>query len=313
MICPITPRDRRDHFWQFDPVHEQMLAPHMHEPVDSHVIWHTSPLHEHVLESVQVRLQPPLGLLQLASQSSVPLQVKVQLLGSAALHENCLGSSAEQPATKNTMNRGRMRMRADRARRVPGVYNQIMLRFAWLLASACGATPPPTTPVTNHGGAPASEPEVWSQPVDGVRARLIATPIANHQTKIEVEIENVSDSDKLEIWFSEPELSVKLQLDGEHGPAIVPGMAVDYASGAPYWLVLPHGCRLRMTLSSAPCRDDPGQPPLFHPVPFQGWVVPIGRLFLRGQFAPPQAPDEKDHAPVFHGPIELPPIELPPR
>jgi hypothetical protein len=76
VIRTITVDDRRDQGrLQFAPVHEQMLAPQVHVPDVSHVMLHTSPLHEHVLESVQVSAQPPLGFWQLASQSSVPLHV----------------------------------------------------------------------------------------------------------------------------------------------------------------------------------------------------------------------------------------------
>jgi len=62
VIAPIVGGDPSDHgFVQFAPVHAQMLAPQVQCSDVWQVILHTSPLHEHVLESVQVRLQPPLG------------------------------------------------------------------------------------------------------------------------------------------------------------------------------------------------------------------------------------------------------------
>jgi hypothetical protein len=60
---------------QFVPLQLQMLAVHVHDPDVLHVMLHTSPLHEQVLEPVHVRSQPPFGFWQLASQLSDPLHV----------------------------------------------------------------------------------------------------------------------------------------------------------------------------------------------------------------------------------------------
>ena len=124
MICTIMGGDLRDHGCvQFEPLHEQSPAVQLHVPVVWQSSTHTLPEHEHELESVQVSLQRPLGSLHCASQSSVPLQVKLQL-GSAAEQLKRTGS---RPVHADVIIKRRLAVRnrfervmvAASARRVP--------------------------------------------------------------------------------------------------------------------------------------------------------------------------------------------------
>jgi hypothetical protein len=60
---------------QLVPEQLQMLAPHVHEPEVWQVMSQVSPLQEHVLDPVHVRLHALFGFWQLAWQLSEPLQV----------------------------------------------------------------------------------------------------------------------------------------------------------------------------------------------------------------------------------------------
>jgi hypothetical protein len=149
--------------------------------------------------------------------------------------------------------------------------------------------------------------------VDGVRARLIATPSPNHQTALDLELQNVSDvGNPIEIWYQDMSLALPLELETAAGPVEHAGTGASITMPPPYWLELPGGSTLRIPITRAAYEDDPGQPALFRPIEDQAWEVPAAPLFLRGTFAPRTAPDERGHT-AWHGPLALPRIALPPR
>src|SRR5579863_1284372 len=97
----------------------------------------------------------------------------------------------------------------------------------------------------------------WSPAVQGLRGRLIVTPVtdASHraQLRIELELENVADSaDPIAIGAGSPSQLVELVLEDETGKAI-PRSAVggNELTILPYTLRLPVASTLRTTLSPA--------------------------------------------------------------
>jgi hypothetical protein len=167
--------------------------------------------------------------------------------------------------------------------------------------------------MTNHCVAqPVVASGDWSQPQDGLRARLVATP-HGRDLALAVELENVSDvGNPMETWWDDLDNIMRLELSTVIGPVPPAGVGGSHASAPPFWLELPVGSTLRIPITPNAYEDNPPNKTLFRPVTFQAWDVPPGEMFLAGTIKPPQASDEAGHR-AWHGTITLPKITLPSR
>jgi hypothetical protein len=156
----------------------------------------------------------------------------------------------------------------------------------------------------------------WSPPVDGVRARLVATPTTDAskrpQLELWLEIENVSDTDggiDLPWGYVGDMLALSLEQDGKAvKPSAIGG---SHASGPPYNVALPVGATLRVPISkNAYEYPQPGKT-MFRPLTFQAWDLDAkrGKLVVRGKLSPHKGTRPGSRA--WTKPLELPKLELP--
>ncbi len=173
--------------------------------------------------------------------------------------------------------------------------------------------------LTTLVSAPAAAAPAWSPAVDGVRARLIATPTTDAskrpQLEIWLEIENVSDVDG-GIDLPWGYVGDMLQLTVEEAGKEIPPMGIggSHASGPPYIVALPVGATLRVPVSkNAYEYPQPGRV-MFRPLTFQAWDIGAKKrkLTVRGTLKP-HALDKgvKPRARAWNKPLDLPKLELP--
>ena len=156
----------------------------------------------------------------------------------------------------------------------------------------------------------------WSAPVEGVRARLIATttrdPSGRPQVRLDLELENVSDvGTPIAIAWGGLGSVLELAVEDEAGRVLPPaGIGGNDLSPAPYWLELPHGSTLRMPVSRAAYEYVREDRMLFRPLALQAWELPAdrrSRFYLTGTLRPlPSA----DRARFWPGPLALPRLTL---
>ncbi len=158
----------------------------------------------------------------------------------------------------------------------------------------------------------------WSKVVQGVRGRLIATPVKRadgaRQLRIDVELENVSDlASPLHIWWSDIESVVDFTLEDEAG-SVVPRMSPggNHMSPLPHWFSLEGQSLVRFTVTRNAYEYVPGVRTLLRPVSFQAWEPPAtGKLYLRATLDAKGAEDVSMR-PIWRGPLALPRVLLPP-
>ncbi|MBA2538946.1 MAG: hypothetical protein H0V17_04870 [Deltaproteobacteria bacterium] len=165
----------------------------------------------------------------------------------------------------------------------------------------------------------AAAPPPWSTPVDGVRARLVATSTVDAakrpQLELWLEIENVSDTDGgigLPWGYVGDMLQLVLENDGK--PVPTAGTGGSHASGPPYVVALPVGATLRVPVSKNAYEYPAANKVLFRPLTFQAWDVPAkhGKLVLRGKLSPHALDKGTKPGPrAWSTPLELPKLELP--
>lgn len=186
------------------------------------------------------------------------------------------------------------------------------------------STPPPEpseTPAPSHDApAPASTNAGWSPTVQGLRGRLVLTKAGNAakpQVRIDLEIENVSDSaTPIELWWADPSTIIDLSLVDARG-TVLPKLALpgSYATPPPAWLSVPVNSATRFTLSKGAYEYVPGGRVMLRPTTFQGWTMNLdqaGHLLLRGKLTPPNpsAQDGTGRRPWI-GTLDLPAVPLP--
>lgn len=172
----------------------------------------------------------------------------------------------------------------------------------------------PTTP------SPAKADGDWSAPVDGVRARLVATtmpadPSGKPQVRVDLEIENVSDvGNPIEIWWDSFDATLKMSLDADGAPAKKPGIGGSFASPPPYWLQLPVDSAIRFTVTKNAFEYVPSGMTLFRPTTFQAWEVTGAKALMLGATltAAPNAPTSPtEHHRAWTGTLQVPKIAIP--
>jgi hypothetical protein len=158
----------------------------------------------------------------------------------------------------------------------------------------------------------------WSATVEGVRGRLIVTSApaidGKPQVRIELEIENVSDSAMpIAIGWGNLSQVLELSLEDESGAPVardaVPGNEITMQ---PSWLALPVSSSLRVVASKAAYEHVPNGRTMLRPFTFQAWTIPAARgpLYLRGKLTPLQVNDAGNRRP-WSGPLSLPRVPLP--
>ncbi len=167
--------------------------------------------------------------------------------------------------------------------------------------------------------APVAAAPAWSPTVDGIRARLVATPATDAQKKPQLElwleIENVSDTDGgigLPWGYVGEMLQLALEDDGK--PVTTAGVGGSHASGPPYVVALPVGATLRVPISKNAYEYPSGTKVMLRPLTFQAWDIPAkhGKLTLRGKLTPHvRDKGDKPGPRAWAKPIELPKVELP--
>ncbi len=177
------------------------------------------------------------------------------------------------------------------------------LVLATLAAATASAAPAPTA--------------AWSATVSGLRGRLIATPFqdAQHraQVKLELELENVSDSAEpmaiaVGLFPGVVELAVE-DAAGKPLPEDHPGG--NEIALPPYALRLPQASTLRATLSSSAFEYLTTGIAWLRPFAFKAWTIPAkrGPLFLRATFKPVESDVAGPRA--WNGALALPRVALP--
>jgi hypothetical protein len=189
-----------------------------------------------------------------------------------------------------------------------------MTRIAGLLLLAVAAAWSPATAAPSVSAAP-----VWSKTVDGLRARLIATPTtdkAGHaQVRLEVELDNTRDSaEPLALrWSDDLGAMLKLTVEDNGKPLPDGAMAGSYASGPPYVLLLPVSSTLRKLVSPGIYEYVPSGRTMVRPLTFQGWDLPAkhGALVIRATLSPAAGDPAHPDAKAWTGSLELPAVALP--
>jgi hypothetical protein len=177
----------------------------------------------------------------------------------------------------------------------------------------------PVAPTLQAGASRASSDGDWSAVVDGLRGRLILTPVetgARPQLRIDLELENMrAVLNPLEIWWrSPPSNVVKLSLEDEAGPVVSPFIPGGNEHAAPdYWLPLPMGSAIRISLSASAYEDLPDGRTWLRPFTFVAWEMPTKpvRHFLSATVTGRDM-GYPEHRP-WKGVLALPRVPLPPR
>ena len=108
--------------------------------------------------------------------------------------------------------------------------------------------------IAGQGLASGEETGAWSEPVDGLRGRLIAKEgSAFHGTKmadIYLELENVSDVGNPMQFYFDPIKSIESRCFYSNGKDIMqPPTAADVITPSAYWLSIPSDGRLKFKIS----------------------------------------------------------------
>jgi hypothetical protein len=163
--------------------------------------------------------------------------------------------------------------------------------------------------------------ENWSAEVEGLRGRLIATPLTEPrgpQFLLEIELQNTTNSAApIEIWWGTWNGMLQFKLEEESGKPVISDVVPggNNASIPPYWLKLPDHSSIRAVVAARGFEYmTPATPDrlFLRPAVFQGWFLPVKRtskLFLSAVFTPPKAPEPSRFQWV--GPLTLPRVPLP--
>jgi hypothetical protein len=161
----------------------------------------------------------------------------------------------------------------------------------------------------------------WSAVSNGIRGRLIATPIPDPrgaQFRLELELQNVTNAlQPIEIWWSNWNDMLKFGLQDETGASagseVQPGGNQQVLP--PFWLQLLPQSSMRATVAGAAFEYIPATRPdrlLLRPTVFQGWFLPLARtsrLYLHATLTPQKSRDSRRSQWV--GPLALPRVALP--
>lgn len=185
-------------------------------------------------------------------------------------------------------------------------------------ASSPGALPPlPTAPVTVEPTAsplrvaappaPPIDEGAWSAPVQGVRARLVATPGAGN-TALDLEVELApGESAPVAIGWGDLNEMLRFAPFDANGAAIttdaVPGG--NSIAAPPHWVVLKKGEPVRLRIVDRAFEKST----YLRPLTFQGWPVPAGALYVAAKLTPVKV-DGAPGAPPLASSIELPRVRL---
>jgi hypothetical protein len=176
--------------------------------------------------------------------------------------------------------------------------------------------------VTLSGQTPAvpeTSPGNWSAVVNGVRGRLIVTPVPDPrgaQFQLEFELQNMTNNaEPIDIWWGNWNDMLRFALEDESGAPVISGVEPggNQMIIAPFWLKLIRQGSMRAIVSTA--GFEYLQAPerlLLRPTVFQGWFLPLPRtskLYLSAVFTPPKS-REKTRS-QWVGPLSLPRVALP--
>jgi hypothetical protein len=165
----------------------------------------------------------------------------------------------------------------------------------------------------------AAEPETgsWSEPVEGVRGRIIVAedPKVNGTIMLAVylELQNVSDvANPIEIYF-DPDRTVQCQLlDANNKPAAISGLPASIMQPPPFWLSLPYdsSMRFRVSVSGYGVPKDAGR---LIPMTCGDWIIKADDHAVRSlevtlNVSPPKA--TSGHR-AWRGTIKMPGVKIP--
>ena len=158
----------------------------------------------------------------------------------------------------------------------------------------------------------------WSEPVEGVRGRLVITLGRKlgggkvRETTIYLELQDVSESvgEPRDIYFDPSHERLKTQLldaDGKEVPQ--GGVGRSGGNPGPCWLTLPHDSTLRLPVSPYGFGRDPAEG-LLLPLTLNQWLVPVGKTYQLAATFTSQPPEGHDRKQVWKGTLTLPKMSV---
>ena len=155
----------------------------------------------------------------------------------------------------------------------------------------------------------------WSEPVNGLRARLLVLPAKPGEApfcRVMIEMENVSDNGGQKRIRFHPD-KLKLRVVDQDGQEL-PSANGSYDGMSPDWepLLLPYGGTLRFPFDLRGLGYRPEDKAIIDIGPPHVWVIPQdGAVYrLEGEFTVKKEPRDHRHK-DWSGTLKLPPVEIP--
>lgn len=159
------------------------------------------------------------------------------------------------------------------------------------------------------------ESGAWSQPVNGLRGRLLTAPGETFNgtglLDVYLELENVSDvANPMEVYFDPYKSLTSSVVDSEGKPLKQPPVAASILSPGPFWLVIPSDgiLKFRVSVSGYGIYKDSGTD---IPMNSGNWVIAPDdkkQYFVKGDFS--AAPDRTKPR-AWQGMLHLPRVLIP--
>ncbi len=168
---------------------------------------------------------------------------------------------------------------------------------------------------TMSGAAELDDDVEWSQPVNGLRARLMVLPAKETDSpfcRVMIEFENVGDNGGQKRIRFHPD-KFKLRVVNAEGREL-PNANGPYDGSSPTWesLLLPYGGTTRFPFNMAGLGYRPEDKAIIDIGPPHVWIIPQdgSTYFLTGEFTVEKEPGNHRHK-DWNGTLELPPVEIP--
>jgi hypothetical protein len=158
----------------------------------------------------------------------------------------------------------------------------------------------------------------WSEPVEGVRGRLIVTLGRTlgggkvRETTIYLELQEVSDAvgQPKDVYFDPSHERLKCQLLDADGKEVPQGAgARSGGNPGPCWLTLPHDSTIRLPVSPYGFGRDPADG-LLLPFTQSQWLIPAGQTRHLAATFTSQPPKGHDRTKVWQGTLTLPKMSV---